>query len=98
MKIRHPVLLVILVIIGIGMINSLFQDAPAPPDPKVAERETAEKRQFNENHCKSKGLIYVEKIGAKGECVTREELVKITIENSEKLKEMQKSRANDGLR
>ena len=67
-------------------------------DKYVAEKEMAEKRQFNENHCKSKGLIYVDKIGAKGECVTREELVKITIENSEKLKEIQKSRANDGLR
>jgi hypothetical protein len=43
-------------------------------------------------------LIYVDKIGAKGECVTQQELVKITIENSEKLKEIQKSRANEGLK
>jgi hypothetical protein len=43
MKIRHPVLLAIIVIIGVGMINSLFQDPPAPPDPKIAEREMAEK-------------------------------------------------------
>ena len=60
MKIRHPVLLVILVIIGIGMINSLFQDPPKPPDPQVIAKEAAEKREFNQNHCKSKGLVYVE--------------------------------------
>ncbi len=67
-------------------------------DPKVAEKNMAEKRQFNENHCKSKGLIYVDKIYGKGECVTSDELVRITIENSEKLKEIEKSRANNGLR
>ena len=50
MKIRHPVLLVILVIIGIGMINSLFQDPPKPPDPQVIAKEAAEKREFNQNH------------------------------------------------
>ena len=98
MKIRHPVLLVILVIIGIGMINSLFQDPPKPPDPQVIAKEAAEKREFNQNHCKSKGLVYVENLSSKGECVTNEELVKITMENAKRLKEIEKSRANDGLR
>ena len=98
MTIRHPVLLVILVIIGIGMINSLFQDPPKPPDPQVIAKEAAEKREFNQNHCKSKGLVYVEDLSSKGECVTSEELVKITMENAKRLKEIEKSRANDGLR
>lgn len=98
MKFRHPVLLVILVIIGIGMINSLFQDPPKPLDPQVVAKEAEEKRQFNDAHCKSKGLIYVENLSSKGECVTQEELVRITLENSKSLKEIQKSRANDGLK
>jgi hypothetical protein len=98
MNIRHPVLLVILVIIGVGMINSLFQDPPQPSDPQVVAKEVEEKRQYNDAHCKSKGLIYVENISSKGECVTQEELVKITLENSKRLKEIQKSRANEGLK
>ena len=98
MNIRHPVLLVILVIIGVGMINSLFQDPPKPPDPQVVAKEVEEKRQYNDAHCKSKGLIYVENVSSRGECVTQEELVKITLENSKRLKEIQKSRANEGLK
>ncbi len=98
MKFRHPIFFVILVIIGIGMINSLFQDQPTPPDPKAIATEAAEKRSFNDAHCKSKGLIYIENISSKGECVTQDELIKITLENSKKLKEIEKSRANTGLK
>lgn len=54
MKIRHPVLLVILVIIGIGMINSLFQDPPKPPDPQVIAKEAAEKESSTKIIAKAK--------------------------------------------
>lgn len=102
MKIRHPVLLVILIIIGVGMLNSLFREPPAPRDPKVIEqelKEMAEKRKFNEEHCRGKGLIYyAETSYSKGECITLAELGKISAENAKKMKEMEKSRANEGLR
>lgn len=98
MKIRHPILLVLLVIIAFGMANSIFRDEPVPKDPKLIEKELAEKKEFNNNHCKEKGLIYVENISGKGECVTLEDLAKISAENIEKMKSIDKSNANTGLK
>ena len=97
MKIRHPFLLFLLVIIAFGMANSLFRDEPVPKDPKLAEKELAEKKKFNKNHCKEKDLIYVENITGRGECVTLEDLAKIHADNLEKMKSIDKSNANIGL-
>lgn len=98
MKIRHPFLLFLLVIIAFGMVNSIFRDEPIPEDPKIIDKELAEKNKFNKNHCKEKGLIYVENITGKGECVTLEDLAKISADNIEKMKSIDKSNANTGLK
>ncbi len=99
MQIRHPVLLVILVIIGIGMINSLIQDPPQPVDQQQVLKEAAETRAFNEAHCKKSDLIYVEQVsGRKGECATSSQLSKMVMEGANKEKERMQENATRGLK
>lgn len=105
MNIRHPVLFVVLAIIGIGMLNSLFNEPP-PIDPVVAAKETEtrqreeqEKLRFNAAHCEKNGLVYAKDIdSSKGECVTRGEQMKIGMENARKLEDAQKASATRGLK
>lgn len=99
MQIRHPVLLVILVIIGIGMINSLIKDPPPPVNEQQVLKEATETRAFNEAHCKKNDLIYVDSVnGRKGECVTSSQLSKMAIESAEKTNEMRQEKATRGLK
>lgn len=99
MQIRHPVLLVILVIIGIGMINSLIKDPPPPIDQQQVLKEAAETRAFNEAHCKKSDLIYVERSsGSKGDCVTISQFAVIMAETQNKLNEQQQDKATRGLK
>lgn len=98
MKIRNPVLLVILLIIAIGMINSLFGSKPEEVDPSILAKQYEEKIAFNKAHCSKNNLIYVESDYGKGECVTPEEFAKISAAAFQKAKERNKEKANEGLR
>ncbi|APW38456.1 hypothetical protein RD110_15645 [Rhodoferax koreense] len=98
MQIRHPVLLIVLVIIGLGMVNSMFNE-PTKIDPAEQAKMADEKTKSKMEHCESKGLIYTERAGASdGECVTAAELMKVGLESQRKLEEAQKAAASRGLK
>ncbi|WP_313330362.1 hypothetical protein [Comamonas sp.] len=98
MQIRHPVLLVILVIIGVGIVNSLFVERPKVDEKEAAAQEDA-RIKANVDLCASKGLIYSAGTGAmKGECITLAEAKKMSIENEKKLQELQREKLNQQLK
>jgi hypothetical protein len=55
---RHPVLLIILVIIGVGMVSSLFNKEPTPADRnKISEhiqQKEKEREKAKYEECKKK--------------------------------------------
>lgn len=99
MQIRNPVLLTVLVIIGIGMVNSLFKDDPVPRDPQEVAKEEAEKLAFNEEQCRKNGLYYTRQWdNPKGECASKQRVLEVGRENERKMQELAQEQANKGLK
>lgn len=99
MQIRNPVLLLVLVIIGIGMVNSLFKDDPVPRDPQEVAKEEAERLAFNREQCRKSGLYYAKQWdNPKGECVSAQQVLEVSKENERKIQELAQEKANKGLK
>ena len=91
MRAESKVMLVIFVIIGIGVINSLFFQPPPLGPEEMAKQKADEEAIYiaNKEHCAKNGLIYITEGSSYGKCMT---LIEANAMIKESERDMEKER------